>query len=212
MTPFTQCFEDLPNSLPVFPLKNAVLMPGGRLPLNIFEPRYLEMVQDAMKGDQLIGMIQPSDQLSPPSLHRVGCVGRVTQYEETDDGRLGVLLLGLCRFTITEELTSIRDYRIIIPGWSDFADDYLPSSSPSTRTTLLFKGSLRHYLKYNNIEADWHSLEQLNIRDLTNSVLGYLPLTTEDKQLLIETDTLDNRLIAFTAILDGDANASSVQH
>lgn len=140
--PFMQRLDDLPNSLAVFPLSNAVLMPGGQLPLNIFEPRYIKMVQDAMKADQLIGMIQPSDELSPPSLHRVGCVGRITQYQETDDGRLGILLSGLCRFAISEELTSIRQYRIVATDWSEFKDDFNPTSAPKRRQLYILR---EHY-------------------------------------------------------------------
>ncbi len=99
-----QQFEQLPDTLPVFPLTNAVVMPGGHLPLNIFEPRYLNMLQDAMERHRLIGMIQPRDESPNPDLYSVGCAARITRYEETNDGRLEVSLTGLCRFEIKEEL------------------------------------------------------------------------------------------------------------
>ena len=105
MPPFAQTFAQLPNSLAIFPLNGAVVLPRGSLALNIFETRYLKMVQDAMKSSQLIGMIQTKDELKPPSLYEVGCAGRIVRYTETTDGRLEILLRGLCRFSIDEELS-----------------------------------------------------------------------------------------------------------
>ena len=114
----------LPDVLPVFPLANAVVLPGGYLPLNIFEPRYLNMVQDAMEGHRLVGMVQPRDDSTKPELYQVGCAGRVTRYYETQDGRLEIVLSGLCRFRIGEELSTTRGYRLIKPDWSEFEIDY----------------------------------------------------------------------------------------
>jgi len=170
------------------------------------------MVQDVMRGDQLIGMIQPSDKKSPPNLYRVGCAGRITHYEETSDGRLGIVLSGLCRFEATQEMSSSKDYRIVVPDWSEFAKDYQRNDTPSSQIALLFNGALRNYLNNSNIEVDWQAWETLDVNDLANSVLSYLPISPEEKQILVETNTLEDRLVAFTAILDEDNSTLSIQH
>ena len=124
LSPFMQTFDRLPATLPIFPLHNAMMFPGGNLPLNIFEPRYVNMLQDAMRSDQLVGMIQSRDESGKPDLFKVGCAGRVTRYEENDDGRIEIILTGLCRFQVQEELASTRGYRLIVPDWSAYACDY----------------------------------------------------------------------------------------
>ena len=115
LSPFVQPFEQLPPTLPVFPLSSAVVLPATNLPLNIFEPRYLNMVQDAIESHRLIGMIQPRYDTANPGLYQVGCAGRITRYAETNDGRLEIALTGLCRFTIGEELSTTCGYRLVKP-------------------------------------------------------------------------------------------------
>ena len=117
-SPFMQAYDQLPDTLPVFPLPNAVILPGGYLPLNIFEPRYLNMLEDAMASHRLIGMIQPRDDNTQPALYQFGCAGRISRYEETRDGCLEIMLSGLCRYEIKQEITTTRGYRLIIPDWS----------------------------------------------------------------------------------------------
>ena len=117
-SPFSQPFELLPTTLPVFPLSSAVVLPRGLLPLNIFEPRYLNMIKDAMQGEQLIGMIQPQDNKTGSTLVKVGCAARIIRYEETSDGRLEILLAGLCRFEVREEISSMRGYRLIAVSYT----------------------------------------------------------------------------------------------
>lgn len=212
LSPFMQPFEQLPPTLPVFPLSNAVVLPASNLPLNIFEPRYLNMVQDAMGSHRLIGMIQPRDDTANPDLYQVGCAGRITRYAETNDGRLEIALTGLCRFTIQEELSTTRGYRLVSPDWSTFAGDYHEPVEVSDQDNTRFTSALRAYLSANNMEADWSVLEQLDTEALTNSFVAVLPLGVEDKQLLVETDGLANRLRAFTAILEGHAENSGMCH
>jgi len=211
-SPFAQTFEQLPSTLPIFPLANAVFLPGGYLPLNIFEPRYLNMIQDSMRGNQLIGMIQPRDKAQQPSLYDIGCAGRIVSYEEVDDGRLRILLAGLCRFAIQQELTTTRGYRLVQPDWSKFADDFAASAQPDKQALLLFRGALRAYLEQNQLETDWDQLEETSTQDLVNSLFNALPIASQDKQILIETNTLQNRIIAFTAILKHAIKEPSAKH
>lgn len=210
---FAQTFDELPTTLPIFPLINAVFLPSGYLPLNIFEPRYLNMVQDAMRSDQLIGMIQPRDKSEQPSFYDIGCAGRVIRYEETDDGCIQILLAGLCRFGITNELATTRGYRLVQPDWSTFVDDFETPAQPDTQSLLLFRGAIRAYLEQNQLKTDWGQLEESNTLDLVNSLLNALPIGSQDKQILIETETLASRVVAFTAILkDAVTEASPKPH
>lgn len=200
-SPFTQPFELLPNTLPIFPLPSAVVLPGGLLPLNIFEPRYLNMIKDAMQGEQLIGMIQPQNNESPPSLFKVGCAARIIRYEETSDGRLEILLAGLCRFEIGKELSSMRGYRLILPKWERFENDYQDSEPCDRQTSFLFSTTLRSYFKQREIDVDWAAIEQLSQETLINNLLSQLPLSVADKQLLLESKTIGNRVESLIAVL-----------
>ena len=211
-SPFMQTFDQLPATLPVFPLPNAVLLPGASLPLNIFEPRYLNMLQDAMESHHLIGMIQPRDESSLPPLYDVGCAGRITRYEETNDGRLEITLTGLCRFEIKQELSTLRGYRLIEPDWSGFSIDFEEQEEPDSQSKLAFNAAVRSYFIQNNMDADWGLLDKLRVEELANSLFNYLDLTNEDKQMLIETDTLANRLKAFSAILESKDNDEERKH
>ena len=209
---FMQTFERLPATLPIFPLGNAIMFPGGNLPLNIFEPRYVNMIQDAMRSDQLIGMIQPRDDTEKSALFDIGCAGRITRYEENNDGRIEIVLTGLCRFTLKEELVSMRGYRLVVPDWSAHACDYDIPEPASEMASASFKNALKRYFNENNMEADWTVLEKLDAEELANSLFSFLPLTPEDKQLLVEIDTFEDRLTAFTAVLENSNNKSSTVH
>ncbi|MFT6407363.1 MAG: Lon protease-like protein [Arenicella sp.] len=211
-SPFMQSYQQLPTTLPVFPLGGAVVMPGGRLPLNIFEARYLNMLRDAMKSDQLIGMIQPKDELTPATLHSVGCAARVIQYTETDDGRLEVLLAGLSRFEIDEELSSMRGYRLIKPNWQNFEHDFTQQEPADAQHSLLFTSALRSYFKRHNIEVDWAAIEDLPQEALINNLVAQLPISHSDKQLLIEASTLADRVKSFTLVLSETENAQETRH
>ena len=210
-TPFTQRFEQLPASLPIFPLPGAVLLPFAHLPLNIFEPRYLNMVNDALQSDRLIGMIQPIDDDAHPALSQVGCAGRIVRFEETRDGRFEILLSGVARFHVEEELTSVRGYRLVRPNWSPFEQDLQSPADAPTDQILLFKGVLRNYLQQVELSVDADILDKLNIGDLVNGLVGFLPLDNDSKQILLESDSLEDRLKSFTAILQ-NLDAQLVQH
>lgn len=210
-SPFCQTFEQLPKTMAVFPLANAVMLPAGNLPLNIFEPRYLNMIHDAMKSHQLIGMIQPRDD-SRPELYDTGCAGRIYRYLETDDGRLEVVLRGVCRFKILDELQTTRGYRLVTPDWAAFKSDFEEATEPGDLDKNRFKSALKAYLASKDMQADWSLLDKLVSEELINNLVSVLPLDVTDKQILLEADTLPQRLRAFTAILEGDSRTTKVAH
>lgn len=213
LSPFTQTFDRLPDTLPVFPLTNAVVMPGGQLPLNIFEPRYLNMIQDAMDNHRLIGMVQPREEGdNNPELYNIGCAARITRYEETNDGRIEISLMGLCRFEIKEELITTRGYRLIVPNWSKFEIDYEEQTEPDSATQFSFLNILRSHFKQTNMEIDWKIMEKLSTESLFNALFYFLDLSDEDKQMLIEMDTLNQRIKAITAILDSSSQETRTHH
>lgn len=210
-SPFIQKFAELPISLRLFPLSKAVVLPGTHLPLNIFEPRYLNMVRDAIRSDQLIGMIQPKQSEPSEELFKVGCAGRITSYEEKPDGRIELVLTGVCRFAIKEELSATRGYRMASVDWSNFSSDYEEYQTPAASDVVTFKAHLRSYLNRHQISADWAVLDALAIDDLANSLLSYLPLSVEDKQIILEAKTFPERLVIFSAIID-EASDPGVTH
>lgn len=201
---FTQSFERLPKSLPVFPLPGAILMPGNELPLNIFEPRYLNMVNDALASHRLIGMIQPRpDGAEEEDLCRTGCAGRIVQFRETSDGRIEMVLDGVCRFDISEVLPSTRGYRVIVPDWSRFEADYENHEDELSGEHDRLVSTLRRYAESKGMSADWEALERLSTLKLLNSLGMALPLSVQDKQVLLEAIDARERLNIFIALLGG---------
>jgi uncharacterized protein len=198
---------DLPDSIPVFPLSGALLLPRGHLPLNIFEPRYLAMVDDALKGARLIGMIQP-DEAKPsspvqPAIYAVGCVGRITQFEETGDGRFMITLFGVARFRKREELAVTTPYRQCRIDCSEFAADFDqdPGDTGVDREELL--RTLAAYLDANKIRADWTGIREASIETLVNGLSMMSPYGPREKQALLEAPDLKSRaelLVAVTEI------------
>lgn len=219
---FMPSFDELPDSLPIFPLPNALLTPRGKLPLVIFETRYLAMINDVMMTNRLIGMIQPKPQLNserkndPPSIYEIGCAGRITAYSETDDGRLEIVLTGISRFSVKTELQTITPYRIVQPEWSTFKKDFDEITDPEPATYKDFMAALRVYLEGHKMPVDWDLFEKLDADTLVSSLTNVLPIATNERQLLLEADTLEGRVRAFTAILNGtisgDTSGSQTRH
>lgn len=199
-SPFTQPFEKLPETLPIYPLDNA-LLPGGELPLEIFEPRYLNLINDSIKSHQLIGMVQPIDDRPEPALHDVGCAGRIRQYRERKSGRIDVMLSGVCRYRIIEELSTMRGYRLIRPDWSRYSHDY-DVEMIDPEKVLQFNRSLRAYFDRNDIEVDWDLLQKLEVEEVVSNLVLILKLASDEKQLLLESPTVNQRLDAFKSILE----------
>ncbi|NBC11922.1 MAG: peptidase S16 [Gammaproteobacteria bacterium] len=210
-SPFLQAFNDLPRELPIFPLSGAVVLPGVQLPLNIFEPRYLHMVAAALAQDHLIGMVQPraESEGEAPSVHRIGCAGRITSYSETADGRIVLVLTGLCRFEIAEELPERDGYRRVRPDWSRFAGDYeLDAGSIADRER--FMGSLRAFCDQRSVEVPWDDIGKMDDYDLVNLLCTHLPLGADDKQALLETNGIDARADLMRGLMEMSAFGGAV--
>jgi Lon protease-like protein len=193
----------LPDLLPIFPLTGVLLLPRGRLPLNIFEPRYLAMFRDAMGGERLIGMVQPSDppirELNP-AVYSLGCAGRITSFSETDDGRILVSLTGVSRFRIREELPLLSGYRRVIPEWDDFAEDRTPDEAGFDRSRLT--QALRSFFGQRQLEADWSAIEQAPGEHLVTSIAMMCPFAPNEKQALLEAKTFGARASLLTALIE----------
>jgi Lon protease-like protein len=204
--------EQLPDMFPVFPLGGALLLPGGHLPLNIFEPRYLAMIEDCMGEGRCVGMVQPDRRLPEgahgPGLYRVGCLGRVTSFAETDDGRYLITLTGVIRFTIVEELEMRRGYRRVQAGLSGFAADLREAEGegglPMSREEMV--AAMRGYFAAMGIsEANWRALLSVNDAALVNALAMACPFTNEEKQALLEARDLGARAAALYALLRIDS-------
>ncbi|WP_338073177.1 LON peptidase substrate-binding domain-containing protein [Halochromatium salexigens] len=213
-SPFLQRFPDLPDVLPIFPLSGAVVMPGVQLPLNIFEPRYLAMVQAALASDHLLGMVQPRAPTAdaqaaddPLDIHQVGCAGRITSYSETNDGRIVLVLTGLCRFKVLEELPMQEDFRRVRPEWHGFALD-LEDEEASLSERERFMGSLRTFCEQRSVEIPWDDIGKMADADLINLLCAHLPLEAEDKQALIETVQLGERASLMRGLMEMSAHAA----
>jgi Lon protease-like protein len=200
--PFIAPYHQLPKTLPVFPLPGAIVMPGSELPLNIFEPRYLNMASDALGTHRMIGMIQPKpDADDENDLYYTGCAGRITQYRETSDGRIEMVLSGVCRYDVDEELPTIRGYRLIVPNWSRFVDDYTHHEGRLNGARDRLLRMLKRFFEVEGLEADWNLFERLSTVRLMNSLSMALPFSVHDKQKLLETVEHAERLSIFIALL-----------
>jgi len=210
---------DLPQVIPVFPLPGAILLPRGQLPLNVFEPRYLNMIDDAMAGDRIIGMLQPqAGARSLPSLSLIGCAGRITSFAETSDGRYLITLTGCARFRLASELPAQTPYRQIRADFTPFEDDL--SAPPVDDVGLDREGlldALRAYLEARGLDIDWDTAETAPPEALINSLSMALPFDPPEKQALLEAVSLTDRSTVLTALLtieaatDGEGDAPSMQ-
>ncbi len=207
----------LPEVIPVFPLPGVLLLPFGELPLNIFEPRYLAMCDDALGGMRLIGMIQPRDPDNAarnPPLYRVGCAGRITSFRETLDNRYLITLTGLCRFATVEELPPKNDYRRMRVEWSAYQADFkTPDAESVPRERLL--PVLRDYCKANNLSADWRSIENAPNARLVTTLAMLCPFGAREKQALLESGDVAGRAelmisLMAMAVLERDESGPAV--
>jgi len=176
--------DDLPKSLPIFPLTAALLLPDGNLPLNIFEPRYLAMVDAALAGDRLIGMVQPSIPDQPETdkgLCHVGCAGRIVSFNETSDQRYIINLSGISRFKIQSELETMTPFRQVIADWSSFETDLGPDQTDFEIDRELLLKTFKAYLDQNNMEADWDSIEKADTGILVNALSMMSPYGAAEK-------------------------------
>jgi uncharacterized protein len=198
---------DLPGIVPVFPLAGALLLPRGQLPLNIFEPRYLAMVDDAMADrHRLIGMIQPdsahAETEEKPSLYQIGCVGRITQLAETGDGRYVLQLTGIARFRIVEELTVSTAYRQCRVAFAEFADDFVARKGEQEVDRQAVLDALTAFLKAKNLKADWEGIESAPNEALVNALAMISPYGPAEKQALLEAPDLKARAEILIALAE----------
>ncbi len=192
----------LPIRFPIFPLPGAILLPGGNLPLNIFEPRYLQMTRDAMRTDRVIGMIQPTGAGSRtrPDIYPIGCAGRITSFAETEDGRYLVTLTGVCRFELVEELAVGTPYRQVIASFDRWQCDLEPPTpSDELRPTLV--GALRGYFEVCEISADWRQIEAAPLAGLVTSLAMICPFEPCEKQALLEAADPEQRARVLITLL-----------
>ncbi|HZL00069.1 MAG TPA: LON peptidase substrate-binding domain-containing protein [Caulobacteraceae bacterium] len=195
--------SDLPAMLPIFPLDGALLLPGGALPLQIFEPRYLNMVDDVMAGGRLIGMIQtaPGGDRRRPHLAQVGCAGRATSYAETGDGKYLITLTGICRFRVGEEVLVETPYRQIRPEFGPYAGDLEDDDTALEFERAPFLSILRRYLDRRGLGIEWEAVNVAPAAPLINSLSMALPFEPLEKQALLEAAGVEERREALAALL-----------
>jgi len=206
---FGPSFDTLPATLPIFPLPGALLLPGGKLPLQIFEPRYLAMTRDALASDRLIGMIQPRHQDAEneglvshtAEIYPIGCAGRITAYAETDDGRYLITLTGVCRFAVQKELPTVGGYRRIVPDFARFRADMDEAATPEVDRQRLLK-ALQAYFAYQKISIDPAAITDIPDDKLVTSLAMVCPFEAKEKQALLEAADLAERSRVMTALLE----------
>ena len=218
---FASRLDDLPACLPVFPLPGVLLLPRGRLPLNIFEPRYLAMTDDALGAPgRLIGMIQPADANAdlgprgpPARLYPIGCAGRIASFSETEDGRYLISLAGVCRFTIAAELAGAKGYRRVRPDFAPWQADLGPADlgapdAPAGIDRARLLGALKTYFTVEKIEADWAAIADTPDERLVTTLAMVCPFQPPEKQALLEARTMAERARTILALLEMAAQAS----
>lgn len=202
----------LPVRFAVFPLARVLLLPGSQLPLNIFEPRYLAMIDDALTHDRVVGMIQPHNEQPPggvpvgaggldrPALYGVGCLGRLISFSETGDGRYHIVLKGVCRFQVREELPVTTLYRQVVADFTPFAGDLTPQDTGKIDRLALLAG-LKNYLAQQNLSADWKAVDNTPTEDLVNMLAMNCPFELPEKQALLEVPDIAGRAATLLTLL-----------
>ena len=197
--------EDLPKNIPVFPLSNFIIFPKTTVPLNIFEPRYIDMINDSMRSNKLIGMIQPknsdNEQLKP-ELHGVGCLGKITSFRETEDGRFLIELKGLIRFKKIKEIITENKYRVLEVNFEDFLKDLVDEKEnlKFSDLELIFK-DLKSLFEKRGFIINWKALEKQSLDETINALAMASPFSLEEKQVLLEAENLDIRKNKISQIL-----------
>ena len=197
--------EDLPDIIPVFPLSNFIIFPRTTVPLNIFEPRYIKMIDESMKSNRIIGMIQPkkTGELKKPDLYDVGCAGKITSFNETDDGRYLIILNGICRFKVKEEVNNDNLYRECEVKYEDFSGDLVEKSDQIKFSDLkLIFHNLKGLFKKQGYEINWKEIEKQSLDQTINTLSMASPFSLEEKQVLLESKVLNMRKEKLEEILN----------
>ena len=196
--------EELPKTIPVFPLSNFIIFPKTTVPLNIFEPRYIQMVDESMKGNRIIGIVQPKrGELKKPNLYEVGCAGKITSFNETEDGRYLIILNGICRFKITKELKNNKLYRECYVKFDDYYDDLLNNTQEIKFTNLnLILKNFKNLFKKKGYIINLKEVEKQNLDQKINTLSMASPFSLEEKQILLESKDLPLRKEKLEKILE----------
>lgn len=194
----------LPDEIPLFPLAGALLLPGGQLPLNIFEPRYLKMIDDTLGRNRIVGMVQPKDRAARgrPPLYAVGCAGRITSFTETGDRRYLIGLTGLKRFDIVRELPVETPYRQAHVDWARFARDEQGDPSAAMIDREGFEEAMRRYLEAEGLKTDWKAVGSAPVEALIASLAMSCPFAPNEKQALLEAETIEARARCLVALME----------
>jgi len=203
---------ELPATLPIFPLTGVLLLPRGKLPLNIFEPRYLAMVRDALAGDRMIGMVQPREDDpstltggappdATPALYPTGCAGRISAFSEAEEGRFHITLTGVCRFAIRAELPTLRGYRRVVPDWERYKSDLAGADETIVDRPRLFT-ALKALFALNGVSADWDSMTATPDEPLVTSLAMICQFAPSEKQALLEAPGLAERSRVITELVE----------
>ena len=203
--------RDLPKKIPIFPLSNFIIFPKTTVPLNIFEPRYIQMIDDSMKSNRYIGMIQPkkSGDLKKPDLHKVGCIGKITSFNETEDGRYLIVLNGVCRYEVINEISSDKLYRECEIEFKNFSKDLVEQEEQIKFSELkqVFN-KLKNLFEQQGYQINWKDLENQSVEQTINTLSMASPFTLEEKQILLDTENLKERKSKLEEILMTYANYS----
>lgn len=203
--PFFPTFDQLSPSVAIFPLTGVLLLPRGQLPLNIFEPRYIAMVDDALATDRLIGMIQPvagAGDHGTPEVYPMGCAGRITSFDETDDGRYLITLTGLCRFHLVEELETTRGYRRVVADWSPFRDDMEATAGDLGLDRDRLGQALAAYFERQGIKANWDAIDDTPDDRLVTSLAMICPFSPCEKQALLQAPSRPERAELLLSLIE----------
>ena len=197
--------EELPRTLPIFPLSGVLLLPRGRLPLNIFEPRYLAMIGDAMASAPLVGIVQPMDseqEGNSPEVYKIGCVGHITSFKESDDGRYLITLTGVCRFDVGKELPVMPSgYRRVRAHYNRYIGDFIRAKDETVDCSRL-KTILRAYFQLHGIDVNWNAMENATGEGLVTSLAMICPFAPSEKQAILETRHFAERIEVITALME----------
>ena len=184
--------KNLPTTIPIFPLKNALLLPGRQLPLNIFETRYLSMVSNALKTDKIIGMIQPTEKKdlkhknNGEEVYEIGCAGKIVSSNQTPDNRYEIILQGVSRFSILKELEKVSGYRRVKVNWKNFKSDLKKGSQAFIDRSLL-KNVLGDFAKKHSVQLDWKGLDKMKDQDIISALIAFYPFQSNEKQAILES-------------------------
>ena len=213
---FEHTLKELPKTIPLFPLNKVLLLPRAKLPLNLFENRYLHMLDYALANKKIIGMIQPKEKvlkdsdIKNPKLYEVGCAGRVTAFSETNDSRYELILKGVCRFRLIKEKKVINGFRSADVEWEEYQKDFDALSLLGQKKRKDFESLLKIFLEKISINADWEMVETTNDEDLVNMISMCCPFDVSEKQALLEAKTLDQRLDVLTSLMQMGLNDNKI--